>query len=106
MMLSDMYFLKSCLIVHHLRAENNLHYFNIDLGALTRHHRYPTRYKDTYRLPFPSNRKIVLNLSYQSLKNWNSLPKAIKTVVASDDFREQLTRFIIINNPLPEGLEV
>jgi len=100
LLLSRMYFLKACLVIHELRMGRSMNYFPLDLDNLTRKHSYSTRYKHNYILPFPYKKSNILNLAYQALKCWNSLPSDVR--ICDDQFRSRLLMYVRNSNHLPE----
>jgi len=100
LLVSKMYFLKACLVIYELKMGRSMSYFPLDLENLTRKHEYSTRYKHNYMLPFPHKKSNILNLAYQALKCWNSLPSDVR--ICDDQFRSRLLVYVRNSNHLPE----
>jgi hypothetical protein len=60
-----------------------------------RDHKYLTRNRNTYKLPFPKMKSVKLNLIYRSLSIWNSLEDNVKNLSSSKLVKKHVTNKIL-----------
>jgi hypothetical protein len=60
-----------------------------------RDHRYLTRNRNHYKLPFPKTIGVKLNFVYNALQIWNSLDQNIKNLPSSKRVKKQVTKEIL-----------
>ena len=93
--LADLYRVKACETVYKILNNGYLPYIYSFMVDLISGHRYETRHRNKFRLPFPRVQAIKYNLLYQALKRWNELDPVIKLSSNVNVLKNTLTKQIV-----------
>lgn len=58
-------------------------------------HRYPTRFRNNLKVPFPRVRAIRFNFLFQGIMTWNSLPGYLKEEVGLSNFAKKCKYYLL-----------